>query len=130
MKYGGCAMPVRTLIDEDWFIFLFILQLLQVLELIPRKYGRKCIPGECSCIEFGKKCTEACVSHDCKNLWIKDADLENTALDEDDFDWEERIFVKLDYLFNNTSYILLSFCFDNNNLIVSTTWLTNYISVF
>ena len=80
-----------------------------------------CIPGECSCIEFGKKCTEACVSHDCKNLWIKEADLENTALDEDDFDWEERIFVKLDYLFNNTSYILLSFCFDNNNLIVSTT---------
>ena len=41
------------------------------------------------------KCTEACVSHDCENFWNEEADLENTELDEDDFDLEERIFEEL-----------------------------------
>ena len=43
------------------------------------------------------KCTEACVSHDCENFWNEETDLENTKLDENDYDLEER-----------TPYILLS----------------------
>ena len=50
------------------------------------KCRRKCIPGECSCIELRMKCTEACESHDCENFWNKEADLEITELNEGDFD--------------------------------------------
>ena len=84
-----------TLIDEDLFMFPFILQLFQVLELIVCKCRRKYIPGECSSIELGMKCTEACVSHDCENFWNGEVELKNTELDEDDFDLEERIFEEL-----------------------------------
>ena len=79
-------------------MFPFILHLLQVLELIACKYRRKCIRRQCSCIELGMKCTEACVSLDSKNFWNEEADknfwneeadLENTELDENDFDLEE-----------------------------------------
>ena len=84
-----------TLIDEDCFMFPFILHLLQILEPIACKC-RKCIIGECSCKELGMKCTEACVSHDCENFWNEEGDLENTELDEDDFDLEKRIFEELD----------------------------------
>ena len=55
------------------------------------------------------KCIEACVSHDCENFCNEEADLENTELDEDDFDLE-------------IAFVLLLFstlCFDNNHLIVS-----------
>ena len=41
------------------------------------------------------KCKEACVSHDCENLWNEETNLQNTELDEDDFDLEERIFEEL-----------------------------------
>ena len=41
------------------------------------------------------KCKEACVSHDCENLWNEEANLQNTELDEDDSDLEERIFEEL-----------------------------------
>ena len=82
-------------IDEDLFIFLFILHLLEVLELIVCKCRRKYIPRECSCIELGIKCTEACVSHDCENFWNEEVDLENTGLDEHDFNLEEIIFEEL-----------------------------------
>ena len=34
-------------------------------------------------------------SHDCENFWNEEVDLENTELDEDDFDLEERIFEEL-----------------------------------
>ena len=60
--------------------------------MIACKCRRKCIPGECSCIELGMKCMEACASHDCENFWNEEADLKNTELDEDNFDSEERIF--------------------------------------
>ena len=36
------------------------------------------------------KCSEACVSHDCENFWNEETDLENTKLDENDYDLEER----------------------------------------
>ena len=35
------------------------------------------------------------VTHDCRSFWNEEADLENTELDEDDFDLEERAFEEL-----------------------------------
>ena len=67
--------------------------MLQVLELIACKCRRKCIPEECSWIELGMKCMEACVSHDWENFWNEEADLENTELDEHDFDLEETLLI-------------------------------------
>ena len=84
-----------TPIDEDLFILLFILHLLQALELIMCKCRIKYIPRECSCIELGINCTEAYVLHDCENFWNGEVDLENTELDEGDFNLEESIFEEL-----------------------------------
>ena len=39
-------------------------------------------------------CTAACESHDCTIFW-NEADVENTELDEDDFDLREKIFEEL-----------------------------------
>ena len=140
-------LKAAMLIDKDWFTFPFILHLLEDLELITCKCRRKCIPGECFCIELDMMCTETYESHNSKKFWNKEANLVNTMLDDDVFELENASLKNFINFLNNTFYILLLFCCSSalcynliiklwkqsndcyNHLIVSATWLLNCISV-